>query len=84
MKQRTPEFEQAMATLEQSLIKAHPGGVPRNKIGEATGGILHPRTCANDDSNGNGIKGRFRVGGKIVYPVSGIITRIREKANTIN
>lgn len=84
MKQITPEFEQTMAVLEQRILKVHPGGVPRNKIGEATGGILHPRTCANEDSNGNGIKGRFRVGGKIVYPISGIIAKIREKTQAAN
>ena len=79
MKRTTPELEQAMAALEQSLKATRPGGVPRNQIGEATGGILHPRTCANDDSNGNGIKGRFRVGRKIVYPIPGIMEKIRDK-----
>ncbi len=84
MQLTTPEFEQSVADLEQSLRNNYPGGVPRNKIGKATGGILHPRTCSNEDSLGYEIKGRFKVGRNTVYPISGIISRIRDKSKPIN
>ncbi len=79
MQQTNPEFEQSMADLEQSLRENYPGGVPRVKIEKATGGILHPRTCSNEDSLGYGIKGRFKVGRNNIYPTPGIIEKIRKK-----
>lgn len=84
MQQINPEVEQSLANLEQSLRENYPGGVPRNKIGKATGDILHPGTCSNEDYLGYGIKGRFIVGRTTIYPTSGIIERIREKTKTIN
>ncbi len=62
MQQATPEFEQSLSDLEKNLRENYPGGVPRNRIGKATGDILHPRTCSNEDCLGYGIKGRFRTG----------------------
>jgi hypothetical protein len=84
MHQNTTEFEQSLADLEQSLREDFPGGVPRNRIGKATGDILHPRTCSNEDSLGYGIKGRFKVGRNTIYPIPGIIERIRQKTKIIN
>ncbi|MGO9373798.1 MAG: hypothetical protein ACLQBD_17040 [Syntrophobacteraceae bacterium] len=43
--------------------------VAREKVGEFSGGILHPRTLANLDSKGLGPKGRIRVGRKVAYDV---------------
>lgn len=71
--------EIAIQQLEASLIKKYPCGVPRRDIGSATGGILHSRTCANEDSLGNGVPGRFRVGRLTVYPVPGVIQKIKSK-----
>jgi len=79
MHQKTTEFEQSLADLEQSLRENYPGGVPRNKIGKATGDILHPRTCSNEDSLGYGIIGRFIVGRNTIYPISGIMKKVRDK-----
>ncbi len=40
---------------------------PRKDVGRLTGGIVHPRTCANLDSQGKGPEGRFRVGKIVCY-----------------
>ncbi len=54
------EIESSLRDLENALKEKFPFGVPRNRIGEATGNILHPRTCANEDSLGIGIPERSR------------------------
>lgn len=79
------EVETALNKLEEKLNKEFPLGVPRNRIGEATGYVLHPRTCANEDSDKVkcGIKGRFRVGRNIIYPNSGVIEKLRGKIATV-
>jgi len=59
--------------FKNNLSRLFPLGIPRKKIGEATGGILNPRTMSNRDSAGEGIKGRFKIGGTIVYPVAGVV-----------
>jgi len=41
--------------------------VARDKVGEFSGGILHPRTIANLDCRGEGPKGRIRIGRKVAY-----------------
>ncbi len=79
MQQTSPEVEQSLTDLEQSLRVNYPGGVPRNKIAKATGDILHPRTCSNEDSLGYEIKGRFKVGRNTIYPIVGIMKKIRNK-----
>lgn len=69
--------EEALKKLEANLSIRFPLGIPRKKIGDATGGILHPRTMANQDSIGTGIKGRYKIGPQTVYPVAGVIQKIR-------
>lgn len=54
--------------------------VAREKIGVFTGYILSPKTCANLDSQGKGIEGRVKVGGKVCYPVDSVIKFIESKA----
>lgn len=65
--------------LEKKLSEIYPFGVPRKEIGTATGNVLHPRACANNDCSGQGIPGRYRIGRNVVYPVSGIIQKIKSK-----
>lgn len=72
------EIETSLQFLEKTLNENFPGGlVPRNMIGKATGGLYHPRTQANRDSLGRGIKGSFRLGGRVVYPIKSIIADAR-------
>jgi len=47
--------------------------VERQCLREFSGGALNSRTAANHDSRGDGIKGRIRMGRKILYPVQEVI-----------
>jgi hypothetical protein len=69
--------DETLAKLQADLERQFRFGIPRKSIGEATGGILHPRTMANQDSLGTGIEGRFMIGNQTVYPVAGVIEKIR-------
>lgn len=69
-------------TLDFSrMIKRWPSDfVAREKIGEFTGGIIHPRTMANIDSDKNRISPpRVRFGKKIAYPVKELIEWLNQK-----
>jgi len=70
--------------LEQQLSVKFPFGIPRKEIGNATGNILHPRTCANDDCSGvDAISGRFKIGRIMIYPVAGVIEKIKSKMREV-
>jgi hypothetical protein len=56
--------------------------VSRDKVGEFSGGILHPRTLANLDCKGLGPR-RFRVGRKVVYEVSELVRWLSERSSPI-
>ena len=57
------------------------GYIPRTKLFEATGGLLHPGTEANNDSLGIGIPGRIKIGRKVVYPVKAVVEYLQSKVN---
>ena len=77
--------EQALRELERVLKEKFPCGIPRKEIGKATGSILHPRTCANNDcSQGTGIPGRFKIGRNMIYPVAGVIQHLKSKMSITN
>ncbi len=58
--------------------------VSRDKVGEFSGGILHPRTLANLDSLGQGPKGRIRVNGKkIAYPVDELVAWMQSRSEVV-
>jgi hypothetical protein len=48
--------------------------VARTKISDFTGGIVSEKYIANLDSQGLGPAGRIRIGRKIAYPVSSVIS----------
>ncbi len=75
---------QIFEKLEKSMQEQYPYGVPRKFISSATGGMINPRTCANLDSLGRGIKGRFQFGRDIIYPVKCVIEYIRSKISYKN
>ncbi len=62
--------EMEMAPDFQLMVEAWNGGpyVPRSQVDKFSGGILHPKTLANLDSQGEGPE-RVRYGRKIYYPV---------------
>jgi phage terminase Nu1 subunit (DNA packaging protein) len=67
-----------------SLARKWPSSfVSREKVAEFTGGIINPRTLANLDSAGHGIK-RFRIGRKVVYRVEDVCEWLAERARDVN
>lgn len=73
-----------MSALSHLAEKWPSNFVAREKVSEFSGGILHPRTLANHDSRGTGVKNRISVGRKVAYPVESLIAwmeqRLKEKA----
>lgn len=68
--------------VRMELIKRFPMGyVPRSKIEDATGGILHPKTMANRDTDKTkkSIVGSVKIGGKVCYPIEEIINFIKSE-----
>ena len=57
--------------------------VARDRVAEFSGGILHPRTMANLDSNGKGPKGRIRVGRKVAYEVNELCKWLASRAQEL-
>lgn len=54
-------------TLSEKLIASWPSPiVARSEVGRFSGGVLHPRTCANKDALGEGC-GKIVIGGKVCY-----------------
>ncbi|MEI8125747.1 MAG: hypothetical protein WCG42_08335 [Parachlamydiaceae bacterium] len=52
--------------------------VARAEIKNFTGGGMSPKTLANADSEGTGPEGRFYMGRRICYPISSLITWLRQ------
>lgn len=66
-----------------SLAEKWPSGiVPREKIGDFTGGLLSPGYLANLDSIGEGPES-FRIGRKRVYAVPALIKWLEQRASRI-
>lgn len=61
-----------MAKQHQSPI------IARADVGKLTGGAISPKYCANMDSLGEGPKGRFMVGRRVVYKIDEFLTWLRE------
>ena len=53
------QIEQIRMELEKSL----PAIIARKEVKKYTGGMFCPRTLANEDSRGNGIKNRIKMKG---------------------
>ena len=59
------------AKVANALIDGWESGafVARNQTSKFTGGALSGRTVANEESRGNKVPGRVRIGRNIAYPV---------------
>lgn len=73
-----------MANILSRLAESWPSPfVAREKVGEFSGGILHPRTMANHDSRGDGVPGKISIGRKVAYPVEALVewmeSRVQEE-----
>jgi hypothetical protein len=54
--------------------------VARKAVGDFSGGTLSPKTCANEDSAGSGIEGRFLLMNQVVYPVDALVAWLKGRA----
>jgi len=54
--------------------------VARQAVSKFSGGLLNPRTLANEDCLGTGPKGRFKLGKKVFYSVDSLIQWMRERS----
>lgn len=69
----------------QALADSWPSPyVAREEIERFTGGILTAKYAANRDSAGNGIKGRFRCGRKVVYPVNAVVEFLEARSEALD
>ena len=66
----------------QSMVKAWDQGpyVARSQVDKFSGGILHPKTLANLDSQGEGPE-RVKYGRKIFYPVDKLAQWAQRRAS---
>lgn len=55
--------------------------VERNQLGKFSGGLIHPHTMRNLDSQGYGISEKVRIGRKIAYPVQAVVAWLERRAN---
>ncbi len=70
---------ESRAILREELLKRLPPLVPRNKVGELTGGLVSPKSLANKDSLGLGPRKRVKFGGKVCYPREALVEWILEQ-----
>lgn len=69
-----------MTTDEVFELMAQQHGSPlvaRADMSKFTGGAITPKWCANMDCAGTGIKGRFFIGRRCVYPVAEVIAFLK-------
>ncbi len=57
--------------------------VARELVHKFSGGILNPRTMANNDWAGQGPEGRVRIGRKIAYPTASLIAWMESRAEVL-
>jgi hypothetical protein len=58
--------------------------VARTEVARFSGGLTNARSCANNDSAGTGVAGRFRVGKKICYPAQALADWIFSRAEEVS
>jgi hypothetical protein len=76
MKNTTPNF----AKIRENNTT---GYIPRKNLGKVTDGLISPKYAANLDSLGTGIKGRFRVGRQIAYPVDSVVEFLESRVEVL-
>jgi hypothetical protein len=58
--------------------------VARQEVDHFTGGVVSEKYMANLDSRGLGVKGRIRVGRKIAYPVTELVSWLESRSESVN
>ena len=72
-----------MSVFNELKEKCKSEYVNRKQLWDLTGGIIHPRTVANLDSKGKGIKNAIIVGHKKLYPIDGVIEWLETNSKVI-
>lgn len=70
-----------MVELKTLADKWPSAWVERNQLGKFSGGLIHPRTMRNLDSQGIGIENRIKIGRKVAYPVKAVIEWLDRRAD---
>lgn len=66
------------------LLERYPTCVPRKLVGEATGGLIKPKTMANLDSLKQGPLGAFRMGSQVAYPTKNFVEWLESRTSGIS
>lgn len=62
-----------METFNELAEKWPSAWVTRSQLWKFSGGLIHPHTMRNLDSQGLGIKNRVKIGRKVAYPVKSVV-----------
>lgn len=57
--------------------------VARKEVGRFTGGVVHPKTLSNLDSQGMGPNSRFRMGHNVFYTVAEFIRWLEKRSEIV-
>jgi len=63
----------------KQLLSNAPDWLLRKKLSALLGGAYSVKYLANLDSEGKGIKPRLRIGGRVAYPKSAVITWLKQQ-----
>lgn len=77
-----PAHDNSMDSILNAIAQALPPIVTRAKLHEIVG--IPPKTSANRDSLGTGVKPRVRVHGKIGYPRDAVIVWLRDNMQVLS
>ncbi len=71
--------------IRSALNQKFPIGlVPRRMLSDATGGVLNPRTAANEDCLNKGIDDPVLVGKQVCYRVEKVVEYLEKKMSLKN
>lgn len=69
-----------MDEIYQKIAEKWPSEIVfRSKVSAFSGGILHPRTCANWDANRSWQVQKYKIGNRVGYLKADLIKILREK-----
>ncbi len=74
------ENQISIEQIFENLSRTAPEILTRQKIYELTGGLISPKTLANMDSEGTGIRPRMKIGGKVAYPKGPTIEFLKQRS----
>ena len=76
MERRQPDLNEIIFLLQQNWPAKI---VVRSEIGKLTGGLINPKTLANEDSQGIGISPRLRLLRRVAYRIEDVAKYLLRK-----